>query len=49
MIVLLLHVTQLTGFKIESIHFCMVEGSYKLVIKLHCVLRSEQLDTESRI
>ena len=32
--IVLLHVTQLTGFKLESINFCLVEGSYKLLIKL---------------
>jgi hypothetical protein len=30
----LLHVIQLTGLKIESINICMVEGLYKLLIKL---------------
>jgi len=35
------HVTQLQVLKIESIHFCMVEGSYKLLIELPSLIATE--------
>ena len=37
----IMHVAQLTGLNIEPMIFCMIEGSYKLLIKLPSLMNTE--------